>query len=428
MSQSLGRKPGQTKALPGSYEERGLLITEALRDAAILPTGDFWIRDQFADKVVVMHWGGSDDGGDSMYTAAYFEVDVTEGADGAFEFGELRQIEIEVTESVVPAKAAGAPRAKQRAAFHLKTLTAIEDEVGGWEFEGYFSVFDYEDHSKDIVRRGAMRKGLAVHMPKVLDHHGVTVGQASVAREDDEGLYVKGRIYPTTAGADLAKLMQPIETDLGAHAPVEQGSIGYSILEGGSKRRSGGGLELTDLFIWEVSPVTFGDNDATRVGLKSLDAVHAMPTGELLAYASEVSRLAVDGADGVKALQRRRVTEGRDLTDEQWQAADELLLTTAETTLDLLTLGARAGRKASTAQLRHTRAIIDGLVALVHGRDEAPSPAPAVTTDHDEDGSGTPGAKASGGGDDGAGPRAKALHGRESDIELDLLLADLGVG
>lgn len=427
MGQTDGRKPGQMKALPGSYEERGLRITEALRDAAILPPGDFWIRDQFADKVVVMHWSSGGADGESTYTSAYFEVDVTEGADGAFEFGEVRTVDIEVTEAVVPAKAAGAPRTKALVGFHLKALTAIEDAVGGWEFDGHFSVFDYEDHSRDIVRRGAMRKGLAVHMPKVLDHHGVTVGQASEAREDDEGLYVKGRIYPTTAGADLAKLMQPIETDLGSHAPVEQGSIGYSILEGGSKRRSGGGLELTDLFIWEVSPVTFADNDATRVGLKSLADVHTMPTGDLLSYAAEVSRLAVDGADGVKALQRRRVTEGRDLTDEQWQAADELLLTTAETTLDLLTLGERAGRKASTAQLRHTRAIIDGLVALVHGRESEPTPAPAATTIDSEDDEDAE-AKAAAGGDDGAGPRAKALRGREDAIEIDLLLADLGVG
>jgi uncharacterized protein len=324
-------------------------------------------------------------------------------------------------------------RTKMRAPFEVKTLAPAGDELGGWDFEGHFSVFDNEDLEGDIVRRGAFADSLKAHLPKVCDHHGITVGQAVKAFEDETGLFVKGRIYPTAAGTDLAKLMTPIETSHGRHAPVEQGSIGYSIL--GSKKRQGKGLELTRLFAWEVSPVTFGANPVTRVALKSLDDVHQLPTGELLAYAGEVARLAIDGADGVKALHRRRVAEDRDLTDEQWQAADELLLTAAEATLDLLSVKARAGRKATSAQMRHTEAIISGMVELVHGRnggaepapepDEPPPSPPRPIPDDDETNEDESAEAKAEAGDERAGSRSKDLRGRE--IELDILLADLGV-
>lgn len=326
----------------------------------------------------------------------------------------VEQIDNAAQEPGIPAKAAGQPRVKLRAPFEVKALSAADDDLGGWNFEGHFSVFDNEDLEGDIVRKGAFSEGLAVHLPKVCDHHGTTVGQATKAFEDDRGLWVKGRIYPTAAGTDLAKLMTPIETDHGKHAPVEQGSIGYSIL--GSKKRPTKGLELTRLFAWEVSPVTFGANPATSVALKSLEGVHQMPTGELLAYAGEVARMAVDGADGVKALHRRRVAEDRDLTDEQWQAADQLLLTAAEATLDLLTVKARAGRKATPAQMRHTRSIIEGLVELVHGREDEPAAEPVQTnegTDAD--------ARAD------AGDRESQSKDYRGNAELEILLADLGV-
>lgn len=416
-----GRKPEQAKSLPGSFEDRAGRLRDALKEAAILPAGDMWVTDTFADSVVVCLWSPKPGEGDyTDYEQQYYQVEISAETDAGFEFGAIKEVEKQYTERLVDAKAAGGVRTKARSPFALKSITKADDDVGGWNAEGVFSVFDHEDHSRDIVRKGATTDSIAQHLPKILDHHGVTVGQATSAAEEGGGLAVKFRVYPTRAGEDLVKLMQPIETDLGPHAPVEQGSIGFSPMEGGAKRRQGGGWEYTKLWIWEVSPVTFGDNDRTSVGLKSMADVHAMPTGELLGYAGECLRLAVDGAGGAKALYRRRLDDERPLSDAQWKAIDGLVVDASEAVLELVTLKGRAGKAASNAHLRHVRAIVESLSELVHGRGESPAPAPEPEEREpvDDDPKKVGGAKARAGGD---APRSKDLR------EMELILADLGL-
>lgn len=448
-------KPGPgLKALPGSFELRREALGKAIKDADILPAGDVWVSDTFDDYVVVCVWSRkaeSDDGEYYDYETHHYKVMITAESEDGFEFGEVTEVEKTYTESltVVGAKRApgapgagpsapkGASHSKARSPFKLKSLTAVDDEIGGWEGEGCFSVFDYEDHSKDVVRAGSTKRSTAVHLPKILDHHGVTVGQSTKAYEDDEGLQVAFRIYPTRAGEDLVKLMRPIETDLGPHAPVEQGSIGFSPLEGGAKRRKGGGWEYTDLWIWEVSPVTFGDNDATTVGLKSLAEVNTMPTAELAAHAGEVLNLAVDGADGVKALHLRRVKEGRDLSDAQWALVDSLALDALEAATSLLTLKDRSGKVASAAALRHARGLVDSLAALVHGPAEAPAAdnvgadaldAPAETADKTQPEHETKDDNLDGGTKDlPSGDESRSKDLPEDDFAFELALVDLGI-
>jgi HK97 family phage prohead protease len=412
-----------TKALPGSFEARAAAIAEALKTANILPAGDVWVSDTFDDYVVACVWvyGAADEGGYKTWETTYYKVAITAEGEAGFEFGEVTKVEKVYTEELVAAAKGLKDKAhtKARSPFRLKSLEAVDDEVGGWKGSGCFSVFDYEDHSKDIVRRGSTKRSIAQHLPKILDHHGTTVGQSTKAWEDDEGLQVDFRIYPTSAGEDLVKLMRPIETDLGLHAPVEQGSIGFSPLEGGAKRRKSGGWEYTDLWIWEVSPVTFGDNDATSVGLKSMTAVNTMPTADLVAYAGEVVRLAVDGADGVKALHRRRLEEDRGLSDAQWKSVDALIIDSAEAALALLELKGRAAKATSNAHLRHMRGIVDSLAALIHGREDAPA---TEKDDPDKDQEGA--AKASAGAEEA---QLKGFPSKDDDFELELMLADLGL-
>lgn len=446
------QKPDETKSLPGSFEDRAQRLTAALKEADILPAGDVWVTDTFDTSVVACVWSTkTDDEGYQDYERHYYQVEISAESAEAFEFGAIKEVEKEYTERLVDVKGKGGARTKVRSPFALKSITPADDDVGGWNAVGAFSVFDYEDHSKDIVRKGSTKDSTAVHLPKILDHHGVTVGQSTKAGEIGSEFVVEFRIYPTRAGEDLVKLMQPIETDLGPHAPVEQGSIGFSPLEGGAKRRQGGGWEYTKLWIWEVSPVTFGDNDATSVGLvKNMADVNAMPTADLLDYAGRMIRLAVDGADGAKALYRRRLDDDRPLTDAQWKAIDGLEIEAAEALLDLVTLKSRAGKAASNAHLRHMQSVIAGLVTLIHGPAESVA-APAVVDEpaeeakpkkpkkdmvarvadsDDGDGAGaggdsaTPATDQDGAAEAGAGAddaRTKALRERE------LILAELGL-
>lgn len=255
---------------------------------------------------------------------------------------------------------AGAEAKRQNAApsdyrsgpFELKGLAEVKgDAVGGWTFEGYFSVFNNVDDDRDVIRPGAFAASLARGLPKVKDHHGVTVGQVTSAFEDERGLYAKGRIFPTTAGRDLALLMQPVETDAGPRAPVEEGSIGYAPTKTGQKRLPDGTRELTEITLYEVSPVTFGANRATRISLvKSLSVgEYDGPVTDLL---SEVSRVLLSAVTEAKGLAMRRAASGRDLGADHLDAIAELAFVSGDTMLTLLALDEKAGRAGAVSQRR----------------------------------------------------------------------------
>lgn len=439
-------KTTTTKALPGSAEETLHRLNEAIRESireAGLITGGFYITDTFPDEgyVVVCRWG------EGYEDSKLFRVEFTHDGD-EIAVGSMREVQKVYVEQLVDPGSGGAGgddsdgdeagtvttkgaslRRKVRAGFTVKAMKEADDDVGGWIGTGTFSVFEKQDYSKDVVKKGATKRSIKTRLPKIKDHHGVTVGQATSATETDEGLEVEYRIYPTSAGRDLAILMQPIETDHGAQAPVQEGSIGFSPAPGGAKKNAAGGWDFTDLDIWEVSPVTFGDNPYTAVSLKSADQLAATPTLELLEHAGEVLRAAVEGPGGVKVMRRRRVAEDRDLKAEAWKAVDALLVDALDTARDLVVLKATAGKldvkAASSTQLRHTRAVIDSLSDLIHGRgDSATSPAPAVETNEEEDeleGSTTDAGQPKRGG--AKAPGAKAAAGAEALPDLDLEIA-----
>lgn len=374
----------KTKALRGSAQEQLERQNEAIREAireAGLVEGSFWISDTFEDYVVISRW---DDAGSRNFRIDY-SMDGEEVVIGAMR--EVKKVYVE--ELVDPGAESGSsemtekkrpPQTKVRRDFTCKSLEEADDDVGGWIGSGVFSVFEKKDYSKDVVRKGATTKSIAKRLPKIKDHHGVTVGQATKAAETDEGLEVDFRIYPTSAGKDLATLMKQIDTDHGPKAPVEEGSIGFGAAPGGATRNKDGGYDFTEIEVWECSPVTFGDNPYTRVGLKSAEALGEMPTDELLGYVGEMLRSAVEGPSGVKTLHRRRVAEDRDLKAEHWKAVTALTLDALETAEALLTLEGHAGTlaaKATSAQMRHTQAIISSIADLVHGRSEPAAVAPA---------------------------------------------------
>jgi len=157
--------------------------------------------------------------------------------------------------------------------FEYKTLGAGDSHV----FEGYGSVFGGIDTYGDTVVKGAFKDTLNAwkakgKLPKMLLQHGglglsaddmVPIGKWEEMREDDTGLYVKGRLFD-------------VQTDRArnTYAAMREGeldglSIGFSD-KGSSIDKSTGIRKLTAIDLWEISPVTWGaDRSALVTGVKA---------------------------------------------------------------------------------------------------------------------------------------------------------------
>jgi len=118
---------------------------------------------------------------------------------------------------------------------------------------GYASLFDIEDHGGDVVRSGAFAASLAARGPqgvRMLFQHdaGEPVGVWDELREDGRGLYVRGRILAAAPRGRAALA-------LAGQGAVDGLSIGFRVRR--SAPRPGGGRDLLELDLWEVSIVTF---------------------------------------------------------------------------------------------------------------------------------------------------------------------------
>ncbi|WP_127958080.1 HK97 family phage prohead protease [Serratia microhaemolytica] len=161
---------------------------------------------------------------------------------------------------------------KQRLDVPLK-LKSVSDSG---EFEGYGSVFGVKDSYGDIVVPGAFVKSLdnwksKGAQPAMLWQHKTDepIGVYTDMREDDVGLYVKGRLL--IDDDPLAKR---------AYAHMKAGSltglsIGY-VLNDWEYDRAKDAFILKEIDLWEVSPVTFPANDEARVS----DVKSAFARGE----------------------------------------------------------------------------------------------------------------------------------------------------
>ncbi|BBB29370.1 HK97 family phage prohead protease [Neptunomonas japonica] len=133
------------------------------------------------------------------------------------------------------------------------------------EFEGYGSVFGVKDSQMDIVVRGAFEKSLSTwkekgRLPALLWQHNMNepIGIYTEMKEDDTGLYVKGRLL--VDDDPLAKR---------AHAHMKAGSlsgmsIGYMLNDYDYDSEKDAFI-LKELDLWEVSLVTFPSNDEARI-------------------------------------------------------------------------------------------------------------------------------------------------------------------
>lgn len=185
------------------------------------------------------------------------------------------------------------------AAFEIKR-EPDEDGV----FEGYASVFDVVDQGMDVVAKGAFRKSLGSgRKVKMLWQHdpNKVIGIWDEMREDDRGLYVKGRLLKEVQlGREAMALMRA--------GAIDSMSIGYRTIEA-IPEASGRVRKLTEVDLFEVSVVTFPMNEAALVtNVKSVDWRNPRDVERSLRDVWGLSQAEAKAfiADGLRGLQAKR--------------------------------------------------------------------------------------------------------------------------
>jgi HK97 family phage prohead protease len=146
----------------------------------------------------------------------------------------------------------------------FETKAVTEDR----SFEGYGSVFGVLDSYDDVVAKGAFAKSLrgggrGGRTPALLWQHDAKtpIGVYTDMREDDTGLFVKGRFSKTAKGDEAYELLKD-----GALSGL---SIGFTTSKAQMDEKTGV-RTLTEVDLWEVSLVTFPANQSARVtGVKA---------------------------------------------------------------------------------------------------------------------------------------------------------------
>lgn len=149
----------------------------------------------------------------------------------------------------------------------LNTTLEIKALSEKGEFEGYASVFNVVDDGGDIVVPGAFKDSLAEWEAKgatvpLLWYHDLDspIGEHSEMREDDHGLFIKGRLW---IDADPIPDAQAVKAYRGMKSKSVTGiSIGYSATE---FTRDGDNRILEKVKLWENSILPFPMNDAARI-------------------------------------------------------------------------------------------------------------------------------------------------------------------
>jgi len=146
------------------------------------------------------------------------------------------------------------------------TLPAGPDAPERLLLAGYASVFGRADLADDIVHAGAFSRSLDARgdrpLPMLFQHDpAVPVGVWTRAFEDARGLRVEGALEAATPRGEAA-------LNLVRSGAVDGLSIGYRTLR--SRRRSGGGRDLLEIELWEVSLVTFPMLAAARLDRPAL--------------------------------------------------------------------------------------------------------------------------------------------------------------
>ena len=158
------------------------------------------------------------------------------------------------------------------------------DESG--EFSGYAAVFGNRDSGDDIIEKGAFSNTIREDFDriKILALHNdcwLPVGKPIALREDEKGLYIRGKISDTSMGRDIQTLMKD--------GVLNELSIGYDAVVF-DYDSDAGVRHLKEIRLWEVSIVTWAMNDQAKI-----DEVKALVEGiRTEAKAGKITRARLD--------------------------------------------------------------------------------------------------------------------------------------
>lgn len=144
-------------------------------------------------------------------------------------------------------------------------LESADESTG--EFSGYAAVFGNRDSGNDIIEKGAFAKTIVedFNRIKILDLHNdcwLPVGRPIELREDDRGLFIKGKISDTSMGRDIRTLLKD--------GVLSELSIGYDAIDFDYDSKTDT-RHLRRIKLWEVSIVTWAMNEQARIDeVKSL--------------------------------------------------------------------------------------------------------------------------------------------------------------
>lgn len=152
---------------------------------------------------------------------------------------------------------------RERKAFKFELEST--DENG--EFSGYAAVFGNRDSGNDIIEKGAFTKTIVEDFDriKILSQHNdceLPIGKPIELREDEKGLYIRGKISNTHKGRDIQTLLKD--------GVLNELSIGYDAVAFDFDSTQGV-RHLKEVRLWEVSIVTWAMNEKATVDeVKSL--------------------------------------------------------------------------------------------------------------------------------------------------------------
>lgn len=187
-------------------------------------------------------------------------------------------------------------------------------------FEGYASVFGIVDQKMDVVERGAFTKSLGSgRKVKMLWQHDQSqpIGVWDEIREDERGLYVKGRVLKEVQkGREAQALMKA--------GAMDSMSIGYRTIEA-MQEGNGSVRKLLEIDLFEVSLVTFPMlPEAMVTDVKSIQTERDFERFLRDAGYSKKEATAVT-LHGFKALTDRRDAVVEDEQDDEAVAMQALL-------------------------------------------------------------------------------------------------------
>jgi HK97 family phage prohead protease len=159
------------------------------------------------------------------------------------------------------------------------TLELKADEPGA--LRAVFSTFDVRDKDRDVTLKGAFEDGAPVRLLPAHDWAHYAIGRGVITTDARQAVFNGHFNLNTTAGRDWYESIKDV-------ADLQEFSYGFDVLDWSAGEFDGEPVRfLRKIRVHEVSPVTLGAGEATRVlSIKSAGGLE-IPFAEIVAWYKE---------------------------------------------------------------------------------------------------------------------------------------------